>query len=160
MRPLTAKQENFCQAILDNKGHAEAYRVAYDCSNWTSNAVYVQASKMLDNPKVILRIGELKKAISDASTTARAWDLDRIVEESAINVQLGRDLKQVAASNGAITTIGKAKGLLIDRTETISKHLHAFAEVSVEQLREWASEATPIIESKPPELMDGQEDEI
>ena len=105
---LTPKQATFRDAVLAGATYADAYRQAYDTSNMSQEAVYVEASRLMDHPKIALSIREQREAV----TAAKAWDLDRQIEEAAVNVQLGRDLKQIAASNGALTNIGKLTGLL------------------------------------------------
>lgn len=60
-RPLTEKQERFCQFYFDTEGNAsEAYRMAYDTSNMQPNSIWNAASLLLDNPKVTQRIDEIR----------------------------------------------------------------------------------------------------
>jgi hypothetical protein len=57
-----------------------------------------------------------------------AWDLGRLVSEFEVNVELGRTVDQrgmpvaLAASNGALTGIGKALGILTDRVDVSVTH--------------------------------------
>lgn len=60
---LTAKQEKFCQAIAGGKTQYDAFKIAYDTKNYKDNAIYVNASRLLDNTKIQLRIDALKKTI-------------------------------------------------------------------------------------------------
>jgi len=57
---LTTKQNNFINAYLNGKtkGNASAsYRLAYDCSNMSANAIHVEASKLINqNHKVAQRL--------------------------------------------------------------------------------------------------------
>lgn len=59
---LTEKQEAFCREYILNGGNSsEAYRKAYPTSvKWKDSAVHVEASKLLNNTKVLLRVEELK----------------------------------------------------------------------------------------------------
>lgn len=59
-RPLTPKQELFCQHYVDIGNASEAYRLAYNCAKMTQSAVWVEANRLLGNPKVTLRVKELK----------------------------------------------------------------------------------------------------
>jgi len=68
---LTDKQEKFAQCIADGMTQADAYRSAYPQSNMKENALYVQASRLLDNPKVRLRVQELRKAIENKQLWTR-----------------------------------------------------------------------------------------
>lgn len=119
---LTAKQEAFAQAIADGLNQSDAYRHAYDAERMKPTAIWQEASTLSEHPQVALRVIELKQAVIDATVEARAWDLDRIVQESAVNVRLGRFLGQIGASNGALTTIGKAVGVLTDKVDIDVTH--------------------------------------
>jgi hypothetical protein len=118
---LTHKQEKFVQAIIDGHNQSDAYRLAYSAEHWTPEAVTVEACRVMQSPNVSLVVQQKKQALAQMVDSAAAWNLDRIVNESAVNVQLGRDLRQIAASNGAITTIGKAVGVLVDRSESTTE---------------------------------------
>ena len=61
---LTAKQEQFVQNIIQGMNQADAYRSAYDTSKMTDNSVYVNASKLMDNAKVALRLKELRNELA------------------------------------------------------------------------------------------------
>lgn len=58
---LTSKQEKFVQGVISGLSQREAYRQAYPSSiKWTDNAVDVNACKLLNNAKVLLRYNELR----------------------------------------------------------------------------------------------------
>jgi phage terminase small subunit len=122
--PLTAKQESYCQAIVAGMNQSDAYKANYAAANMGADATYVEASRLMDNPKVAIRIQELRQPALDNL----AWNLDRIVDEYAQNVQLGRVTNDrgapvaLSASNGAITGIGKALGILTDRVDVNVTH--------------------------------------
>lgn len=61
---LTAKQEQFAKAIVEGMNQADAYRSAYDTKNMSDNSVYVNASKLIANAKVALRIKELRDELA------------------------------------------------------------------------------------------------
>lgn len=60
---LTPKQEKFVQGILDGMSQAEAYRSAYSCKNMSNNAIYREASLLIDSPKVSQRLNELREQL-------------------------------------------------------------------------------------------------
>ena len=64
---LTAKQEAFVQNILQGMNQADAYRSAYNCKNMSDNAIYREASLLLDNPKVAQRLQELRDKLAKPS---------------------------------------------------------------------------------------------
>lgn len=71
-RRLTEKQEKFCHYYLDTDGNAsEAYRMSYDASNMKPEAIWVNASRLLDNTKVALRIDEIRAERAAASVVER-----------------------------------------------------------------------------------------
>lgn len=60
---LTARQEKFCQSIVNGKTQYDAYKAAYSTQKYKDNAIYVNASRLLENTKIQLRISELKKEL-------------------------------------------------------------------------------------------------
>lgn len=64
---LTAKQLCFVQGIVEGKSQAEAYRSAYSCKNMSDNAIYREASLLMDNPKIAQRVNELREQIAKES---------------------------------------------------------------------------------------------
>lgn len=64
-KPLTPKQERFAQVVASGKSQAEAYRTAYDVKPETrDDSVWVSASQLASDPKVSLRINELKQELA------------------------------------------------------------------------------------------------
>ena len=62
MRKLSPKQENFAKSIaLDGMNYADAYRANYSVKNMSDDAIYVEASRLANNPQISLRIKELGK---------------------------------------------------------------------------------------------------
>ena len=53
---LTPKQEKFVQGIVQGMSHADAYRSAYSCKKMSDNAIYREASLMVDSPKIAQRL--------------------------------------------------------------------------------------------------------
>lgn len=60
---LTAKQEKFVQGIIEGMSQADAYRSAYSCKNMSDNAIYVNASKLMADDKIALRVQELRERL-------------------------------------------------------------------------------------------------
>ena len=59
---LTPKQEKFVEEIAKGKTQYEAYITAYPTAKkWSRNSVDREASTMLNNPKIIQRLNDLKK---------------------------------------------------------------------------------------------------
>ncbi len=64
---LTAKQEKFCQCIIEGMSQADAYRSAYDTSKYTDKSVWEKASALMNNVKVKARVDELRKELAKPS---------------------------------------------------------------------------------------------
>ena len=77
---LTAKQESFALAIVNGKSQADAYREAYDTSNYKDNAIHVNASKLVSNANVALRIAELRKAIVSKELWTREKSVNALIK--------------------------------------------------------------------------------
>ena len=58
---LTAEQERFSQLIFQDFSQYEAYVQAYN-PHATRNSIHVSASRLANNPKIVLRIQELRNA--------------------------------------------------------------------------------------------------
>ena len=84
---LTKKQEEFAKAIVDGMNQADAYRYAYDAENMSDNAIYREASLLVDNPKVAQRIQELRDKIANekimSAQKRMEWLTELILGEDA-----------------------------------------------------------------------------
>ncbi|RRJ91517.1 terminase small subunit [Paenimyroides tangerinum] len=60
-KPLTIKQEIFCQAYLRLGDKSAAYREAYSCSNMKAETIHSKASLLSSEDKVRARIEQLQK---------------------------------------------------------------------------------------------------
>lgn len=81
---LTDKQERYAQGLFSGLNQCDAYRAAYDCSNWTPEAIKVEASRLADNPNVVLTVKKLQEAAGGddpliASVVTRKRQLSKIV---------------------------------------------------------------------------------
>lgn len=77
---LTAKQEAFCQGIADGLGQADSYRAAYDAEDMKENSVYVNASKLMKNAKIMQRIAELKSQVQEKQLWSREMSVKALVQ--------------------------------------------------------------------------------
>lgn len=99
---LTVKQEAFAQGIADGLSQADAYRTAYDAKNMADTSVYVEASKLIDNPNVAQRVKELKDALADRVLWTREMSVKALVQtfkESAGSVRVAA-VKELNAMHG------------------------------------------------------------
>lgn len=75
---LTPKQEAFCLAYLKTGNASEAYRQAYNAANMKPDSINVNASKLLANAKVALRLSELNRAAVTDAVMTRQEALERL----------------------------------------------------------------------------------
>ena len=141
---LTTKQETFSKLVaLDGLIPSEAYRKAYDTNPINQSSIHEQASKLMSNNKVATRINELKATIENEIVSKVVWDKTKIIEELSINVELGRETKQLAASNQAIKLIGSAVGNVFEpETQQINvtaEILHKLPDTVLQQLESMVS---------------------
>ena len=77
---LTAKQEAFAQAIADGLGQADAYRMAYDSNTASEGSIYVQASNLMKNSKVALRVDELRSQVVEKQLWTREMSVKGLIQ--------------------------------------------------------------------------------
>jgi hypothetical protein len=146
---LSKKQELFIKLhVVDGLNISDAYREAYDTKTNKQNSLYNQASMLASNPKVAQRIMELKRSIENKLASEVVWDRNRIVSELAVNVELARDHKQMAASNRSLELVAKITGVISTEdtkqlTGTVSV-IHSLSDAVLEQLAAMASEPVAI----------------
>lgn len=111
MTGLTIKQEAFCQAYIETGNASEAYRTAYAADKMKAEAIHVNASKLLDNAKVALRVKELQGEIKQRHNVT----VDSLLKEleEARQAALGAETPQSSAAVAA--TMGKAKLTGLDK---------------------------------------------
>ncbi|MGL4639753.1 MAG: terminase small subunit [Shewanella sp.] len=103
---LTAKQEAFAQGIADGLGQADAYRMAYDADGMKDESIYPQASKLMKNPKVATRIGELKAQVADKQLWTREMSVKGLM--SAYRIAL--EAKSSTGMTGAVKELNIMHG--------------------------------------------------
>jgi phage terminase small subunit len=113
---LTPKQEAFCLAYLKTGNASEAYRQAYSAANMKPESINVNASKLLSNTKVALRLEELRgPAVIAAQMTLEGHLADlKMLRDKALEAE------QFSAAITAETNRGKAAGLYTEKVDHTS----------------------------------------
>ena len=62
---LTPKQEKFAQVYVETSNASEAYRQTYDASKMKQESIAVNASKLLANANVTLRVQQIRESIEE-----------------------------------------------------------------------------------------------
>lgn len=78
-KPLTLKQEGFAQCVAAGDTYADAYRGNYAVKNMSANSIYVESSRLMENPKVALRVKELR----ERTAVRNEMTLDKVLEQLA-----------------------------------------------------------------------------
>lgn len=102
---LTIKQEKFCMVYIETSNASEAYRQAYNCENMKENSINVNASKLLADAKITLRLEELRKEHAERHNLT-INDLIKELDDTK-KVALSAMIPQCSAAISA--TMGKAK---------------------------------------------------
>lgn len=89
MKKLTVKQEKFAQLVVKLGNQSEAYRQAYDVKETTTTeSVNVQASVLMSDLNISLRVEELR----EQTKKAHAIDRDRMVKYNLRLVEAWEEL--------------------------------------------------------------------
>ena len=129
---LTPKQEAFAQAIVDGLNYTDAYRQAYDTENMAPGTVNTEGCVLANDPKITLRITELR----ELRQVEQAWSRALVIHKAARNADAAFDARQYAASNGALGLIAEVQGLKVHKVEhsgDINHHL--MPNLSLDQLQ-------------------------
>jgi hypothetical protein len=111
MKQLSSKRESFCRYVaVDGLTPTEAYRKAFNVRSDRKSTATEAASRLMKDSKVTATIEAMKQDIQERIASEIVFDKKRIISELALNMELGRETKQLAASNQAIKLIGSAVG--------------------------------------------------
>lgn len=113
---LTLKQENFARNVASGLDLTAAYRKVYNVKSTASlNNIYVSASKLAGNPKVALRIKQLRDEYGDTTPlTSRDEQLSILIRMQSIaasHLQTVVDEKAVFNKAAADTIIRTAEAI-------------------------------------------------
>lgn len=120
---MTPKQEAFARAYVETGNASEAYRAAYSAERMKPEAIFVEASRLLDNPKVALKVASLKERHEKRHNIT----VDKLTE---MTLQAYKEAQRVAPNTGQMQTasmikaaefLGKLHGLVIERSEVTHK---------------------------------------
>ena len=128
-KQLTNKQEAFVQAYLRTGNAYQSYLEAYNVSPTTARSTTeANASRTLNNSKVIARLQELRGQLQEASIEHMLDRADEAEETvSSVTAMLRKAYaKAEAADNGAAAMtsaalgIAKVQGLIINKSEDVT----------------------------------------
>lgn len=119
---LTPKQEAFVLAYIKTGNATEAYRRAYDAEAMNDAAIGVEACRLLQHPKVSLRLQHLQARAANKAVLSRSWVLEQLMD----NVTLAKVADDFTASNKALELLGKTDELqmFVERSSVTSDNRH------------------------------------
>ena len=109
---LTPKQEAFCHAIVAGKSQSQAYRNSYDCGKSAYNTINVEASQMMADPKIAIRV----KALRAPVVKAVQFGLQEALTEAEEARKVGLACDEGGVMVQATTLKSKLTGLLVEKT--------------------------------------------
>ncbi|MEE8112763.1 MAG: hypothetical protein V3T23_00270 [Nitrososphaerales archaeon] len=126
LKTLSLKQEAFAVAFVETGSPSQAYRLAYNAENMQSSSISVNASKLLQNTKIALRIANLRDALVavdfDYVLDSFKAVYDRSMQDLPVYNNKGEPTGEyqfnAAGANKAMESIGRLKGYFIDRSES------------------------------------------
>ena len=140
---LSAKRQSFCRYIVNGCNPTEAYRKAYNVTSERKSTATEAASRLMKDSNVNAMIQTLQADISDKLASEIVWDRNRIVSELAVNVELAREHKQMAASNRSLELVAKITGSLTEEPKQLTGTVSVIHSLSDAQLDQLASMVAP-----------------
>ena len=138
MGHMSNKREAFCRYIVNGCNPTEAYIKSFNVTSERKHTATEAASRLMKLATIQQHIQTLQADISDKLASEIVFDKRRIISELALNMELGRETKQLAASNQAIKLIGSAVGSIFEPDSvTVSvtgSVLHGLSDQVLDQL--------------------------
>ena len=148
---LTTKRESFCRYIVNGSNPTEAYIKAYNVTSERKHTATEAGSRLMANATIQQHIEALQVDITDRLNATEAWNRNRIVSELAINVELAREHKQMAASNRSLELVAKVTGVLTEDTKQVTgtvSVIHSLSNEVLDQLAAMGTEPVAIDDSE------------
>ncbi len=119
MDRLTPKQEAFCLAYVETGDASEAYRRAYDASAMSPAAINVEASRLLEHPKITLRLDGLRARLQKRHEIT-VDSLTGMLKD-AYALAMNPEVEAPAAAVSAALGLGRLHGLIVDKKHVTSE---------------------------------------
>ena len=144
MGHMSNKREAFCRYIaIDSLNPTEAYIKSFNVTSGRKHTATEAASRLMKLATIQQQIQTLQADISDKLASDVVWDRNRIVSELAVNVELAREHKQMAASNRSLELVAKITGSLSEETKQVTGTVSVIHSLSDAVLDQLASMAAP-----------------
>ena len=111
---LSAKRQSFCRYIVNGYNPTEAYIKSFNVTSERKHTATEASSRLMRLATIQQQIDTLQSDISDRLNATEVWNREKIVSELAVNVELAREHKQMAASNRSLELVAKITGSLVE----------------------------------------------
>lgn len=105
-KPLTPKQEKFCQCIADGISQADAYRAAFDAGKMKDSTIYVRASELMADSKISGRVSELRAKLESKALWTRQMSVQTLIEA----IELAKSNEDAKSITGAVKELNAMHG--------------------------------------------------
>lgn len=130
MIQATSNEVKFAAALMETGCQAEAYRRAYNAENMSDNAIWVEAHRVANRPKVALMVNELKQEAMEQAKLSKEWVISKLIENAERALQatevVGADGRPCGVykyegnvANRALELLGKEQGMFKDSPSTV-----------------------------------------
>lgn len=113
MKGLTPKQEKFALKYVETGNASEAYRQSYNAENMQPDSIHVNASKLLSDAKVALRVEELQSAHRERHDVT----VDSLTLKASEVFTGAMEAQQFGAARGALDLQAKLHGLITNKQD-------------------------------------------
>ena len=134
---LSAKRLSFCRYIVNGCNPTEAYIKSFNVTSERKHTATEASSRLMKLATIKQQIDTLQADISDRLNATEVWNREKIVSELAVNVELAREHKQMAASNRSLELVAKITGSLSEDTKQVTgtvSVIHSLSDAVLDQL--------------------------
>jgi phage terminase small subunit len=78
-KELTIKERKFAELVVELGNQSEAYRQAYNPKDANADWVMIEASKLMQNPKISLKVNQLKEQTAEQHSINREWIVQKYI---------------------------------------------------------------------------------
>jgi hypothetical protein len=97
--------------VVSGKSLSDAYKQSYNAERMSDGAVYVEASRLMANPKVTLKVEQLQRQKDRAVVASSLSDRERVLAKFRAMLDTTEGGPAVTAQLRAAELLGKAIGL-------------------------------------------------
>ena len=118
-KPLTDKQKAFARLVAEGSTYSAAYREAYNAENTKNEVIWVKASELMSNGKVLVRVEELRAMAQERTLVTIEKQTERL---QALSLKgEGYDTPSgITAAINAEKEVNKLNGLIVDKSDHTS----------------------------------------